>query len=56
VQEEKMVIFIDFSHLMQFHFDAAQGFNFITAIVKEHQRFEPFLKKAVSQFVCDLGF
>lgn len=36
VQEEKMAIFIDFSHLMQFHFDAAQGFNFVTAIVKEH--------------------
>jgi len=49
-------MFIDFSHLMQFKFDENGGFNFVTTIVKEYQRFEPFLKKALTQFITDLGF
>lgn len=57
-QDEKVTMFIDFSHLMQFRFDAgdaASGFNFVTAIVKEYNRFEVYLRKAVTQFMSDLG-
>ena len=49
-------MFIDFAHLMQFHFDETGGFMFVSAIVKEYLRFEPFLRKAVNQFICDLGY
>ena len=56
VQEEKVALFIDFAHLMQFRFDENTGFMFVTAIVKEFQRFEPFLRKALAQFISDLGF
>ena len=48
VQEEKEALFIDFTHLMQFPFDITGGFNFVTAIVKEYHRFEPFLRNAVN--------
>lgn len=49
-------MFIDFSHLLQFpHFDDKNGFNFVAAIVKEYNRYESFLRKAVSQFMSDLG-
>ena len=54
--EEKVTMFIDFSHLLQFpHFDDKNGFNFVAAIVKEYNRYESFLRKAVSQFMSDLG-
>ena len=41
---------------MTFHFDDQHGFNFVTTIVKEYQRYEPFLRKAVAQFMTDLGY
>jgi len=48
-------MFIDFTHLLQFQFDDKSGFVFVTAIVKEYNRFEPFLRKAVTQFMTDRG-
>ena len=48
-------MFIDFTHLLNYPFDDKGGINFVTAIVKEYNRFEPYLKKAVSQFMADLG-
>jgi DNA replication licensing factor MCM6 len=48
-------MFIDFTHLLQYQFDDKGGLNFVTAIVKEFNRFEPYLKKAVAQFMADLG-
>jgi DNA replication licensing factor MCM6 len=48
-------MFIDFSHVLQFPFDTTGGFNFVTAIVKEFHRFEPFLRKALLQLICDIG-
>jgi len=56
VNEEKVSLFVDFSHLLQFRFDDAAGFNFVTQLVKEYHRFEPFLRKALSQFMSDIGF
>ena len=53
--EEKLTMFIDFSHLMQYRFDEDKGFSFVTGIVKEYNRFEMYLRKAVSQFMGDLG-
>ena len=48
-------MFIDFSHLLQHRFDEASGFNFVTSLVKEYNRFEEFLRKAVLQFLTDLN-
>lgn len=48
-------MFIDFTHLLQFQFDDKAGFIFVQAIVKEYNRFEPFLRKAVTQFMTDKG-
>jgi hypothetical protein len=56
VSEEKVTMFIDFSHLLQFRFDESHGFNFVTSVVKEYQRFEVQLRKAVTQCVSDLGY
>ena len=47
-------MFIDFSHLLQHRIDEASGFNFVTSLVKEYNRFEHFLRKAVLQFLTDL--
>ena len=56
-QEEKVTMFIDFSHLMQFRFDDANvSFNFVTSLVKEYNRFEVYLRKAVTQFMGDLNY
>ncbi len=56
VNEEKVALFVDFTHLLQFRFDEAGGFNFVTSVVKEYHRFEPFLRKAIVQFMSDIGF
>lgn len=49
-------MFIDFSHIINFHFDeTTPGFMFLNALVKEYNRFEVFLRKAVTQFMSDLG-
>ena len=53
--EEKVTMFIDFSHLMLFKFDENNGLNFVSSIVKEYHRFEPYLRKAITQFMSDLG-
>lgn len=56
-QDEKVTLFIDFSHLMQFRFDDTNpGFNFVTSLVKDYNRFEVYLRKAVTQFMSDLGY
>jgi len=54
--EEKVTLFVDFSHLLQFRFDDSVGFNFVTQVVKDYHRFEPFLRKALVQFMSDLGY
>jgi DNA replication licensing factor MCM6 len=56
VNEEKVALFVDFTHLLQFRFDESSGFNFVTSVVKEYHRFEPFLRKAITQFMSDIGF
>jgi len=48
IQDEKVMLQIDFSHLLTFRFDDAGGFMFVSAIVKEYLRFEPFLRKAAN--------
>lgn len=53
--EEKVTMFIDFTHLLQFQFDERGGFIFVNSVVKEYTRFEPFLRKAVTQFMTDKG-
>jgi DNA replication licensing factor MCM6 len=54
-QEEKVTMFIDFSHLLNYRFDETNGFSFVTSLVKEYHRFEIYLRKALSQFMNDLG-
>ena len=56
VNEEMVALFVDFTHLLQFRFDESSGFNFVTSVVKEYHRFEPFLRKAIVQFMSDIGF
>ncbi len=45
-------MFIDFSHLMQFSFEDE---NFVSYIVNQFHRYEVYLRKAVTQFMNDLG-
>ena len=52
--EEKVTMFIDFSHLLQFRF-SEQNQNFVTNIVNQYHRYEVYLRKAVTQFMTDLG-
>ena len=50
--EEKVTMFIDFSHLLQFRFNDQ---NFITSVVNQYHRYEVYMRKAVTQFMTDLG-
>jgi DNA replication licensing factor MCM6 len=54
-QEEKVTMFIDFSHLLNYRFDETGGFSFVTQFVKEYHRFEVYLRKGLTQFMSDLG-
>lgn len=59
-EEEKVTMFIDFTHLLHYqNVDESAGglasFNFVSAIVKDYNRFEVYLRKAVTQFMADLG-
>lgn len=48
-------MFIDFSHLLNYRFDEQGGFSFVSALVKEYNRYEVYLRKAITQFMNDLG-
>lgn len=50
---EKVTIFVDYSHMTSFPF---QMESFISNITNEYGRFEPYLKKAATQFVIDNGY
>ncbi len=54
-QDEKVTMFIDFSHLLNYRFEDQGGFSFVTGLVKEYNRFEVYLRKAITQFMNDLG-
>lgn len=48
-------MFIDFSHLMQFGFSNESNLNFMMSVVNQYHRYEVYLRKAVTQFMTDLG-
>jgi len=50
--EEKVTMFIDFTHLLHFRFSDE---HFISHIVNNFHRYEVYLRKAVTQFMNDLG-
>ena len=50
--DEKITMFIDYSHLNQFRFELE---FFIEKITNEFNRFEGYLRRAVTQFMVDLG-
>ena len=50
--DEKMNMFIDYNHLIAFRFS---NNSFIDLLVSEYHRFEPYLRKAITQFMADLG-
>jgi DNA replication licensing factor MCM6 len=50
--EEKVTMYIDFTHLLHFRFEDS---NFIDYVVNQYHRYETYMKKAVTQFMNDLG-
>jgi hypothetical protein len=45
-------MFIDYDHLNSFRFEDQ---NFVVNIVNEFNRFEAYLRRAITQFMSDLG-
>jgi len=50
--DEKVTMFIDYIHLTQFKF---QKDYIIEKITQEYNRYEGYLRRALSQFLNDLG-
>jgi hypothetical protein len=50
--DEKVTMFIDYNHLINFRFETP---NFVELIVNEYNRFEPYLRRGITQFMSDLG-
>lgn len=48
-------MFIDFSHLMQYRFSEEEGVHIMAQIVNQYHRYEVYLRKAITQFMTDLG-
>lgn len=50
--DEKATMFIDYSHIQKYKFKDS---NFNEAIVIEYHRYEPYLRKALTQFMYELN-
>ena len=51
-QEEKQTLYVDYSHLVSFNWEDPQ---FLDKLFAEYARFEPYLKKALTQFLAEQG-
>ena len=51
-QEEKQTLYVDYNHLASFNWEEP---NFMDKLMAEYARFEPYLKKALTQFLADQG-
>lgn len=48
-------MFIDFTHIYNFDFGKGKDDKFISLLVNQYNRYEVYLRKAVTQFMNDLG-
>jgi len=51
--EERSTLQVDFSHMSSFQFGDA---HFMDQLLQEFGRYEPYLRKAVTQFLNGLGY
>jgi hypothetical protein len=52
-QEEKSTLSVDYSHLSSFHF---QDSYFMDKLLTEYSRYEPYLRRATTQFLIGQGY
>ena len=50
--DEKQTLYIDYSHMVSFNWEDPQ---FIDKLMADYARFEPYLRKALTQFLADHG-
>ena len=51
-QEEKQTLYVDYQHMASFNWEDPQ---FMDKLMHEYARFEPYLKKALTQFLSERG-
>ena len=51
-QEEKTTLYVDYQHLVSF---AWEDPSFMDSLMSHYARYEPYLKKALTQFLADNG-
>ena len=49
--DEKATLFVDYSHIQKYKF---KDINFMEAIVTEYHRYDPYLRRALTQFMNDI--
>ena len=51
-QEEKTTLFVSYKHMVSFEWEDPE---FMDRLMREYARYEPYLKKALTQFLADNG-